>query len=215
MFLQSPTHPTDNTIQIFSTAVYYTIHRNNSFQPHKIQASLALRNTKLTFALVLSTATYLSMPKRMSLAQRELHNIVVLNQYSSKCFWVSSVILLVSRDTDTGNPNSRERNVTLSTTWTGLGMNPGLRGERPATNRLNHYLAMWCKRLDSRPGHFGTGKRTPGLKDGPDTVQKRNMSVPFLPVSERLPVLVLSIIIEETFFSPTFTGLHVNIKMHK
>jgi len=50
---------------------------------------------------------------------------------------------------------------------------------------------------------------TPGLKDGPDTVQKRKMSVPCLPISERLPILILSVIIEETFLSPTFTGLHV------
>jgi len=70
---------------------------------------------------------------------------------------------------------------------------------------------MWCEWLDSCPGHFGTRKRTPGLKDGPDTEQKRKMSVPCLPTSERLPILVLSIIIVETFLSPTFTGLHVGI----
>ena len=36
---------------------------------------------------------------------------------------------------------------TLSTrnpTWTDPGSNPGLRGERPATNRLSHSTAKWA-----------------------------------------------------------------------
>jgi hypothetical protein len=92
-----------------------------------------------------------------------------------------------------------------------MGLNPGLRGERPASNRLSHYLAVWCEWLGPCTGHFGTGKRGPGLKAGLDTVQKGKISVPRLPIGERLPVLVLSIIIEETFLSPTFTDLRVNI----
>jgi hypothetical protein len=31
---------------------------------------------------------------------------------------------------------------TLSTTWTHLGSNPGLRDERPANNRLSHGTAL-------------------------------------------------------------------------
>jgi hypothetical protein len=31
---------------------------------------------------------------------------------------------------------------TLSTTWIDPGANPGLRGERPATNRLSHGTAL-------------------------------------------------------------------------
>jgi hypothetical protein len=39
------------------------------------------------------------------------------------------------------------RSATLSTTnptWTDPGLNPGLRGERPATNRLSHGTAHIC-----------------------------------------------------------------------
>jgi hypothetical protein len=45
---------------------------------------------------------------------------------------------------DRGKPTTRRKtcpSATLSTTnltWTDLGSNPGLRGERPATNRLSH-----------------------------------------------------------------------------
>jgi hypothetical protein len=31
---------------------------------------------------------------------------------------------------------------TTNSTWTGLGSNPGLRGERPQTNRLGHGTAL-------------------------------------------------------------------------
>jgi hypothetical protein len=43
------------------------------------------------------------------------------------------------------NRSTREKtcpNATLSTTWTHLGSNPGLRGERPANNRLSHGTAL-------------------------------------------------------------------------
>jgi hypothetical protein len=48
------------------------------------------------------------------------------------------------KEIDRGKPTSRRKtcpSATLSTTnltWTDPGSNPGLRGERPATNRLSH-----------------------------------------------------------------------------
>jgi hypothetical protein len=33
--------------------------------------------------------------------------------------------------------------VTTNLTWTDPGSNPGLRGERPATNRLSHGTSLW------------------------------------------------------------------------
>jgi hypothetical protein len=52
-------------------------------------------------------------------------------------------------ETDRGKPKYSGKtcpSVTLSTTnptWTDPGSNPGLRGERPATNRLSHGTAEW------------------------------------------------------------------------
>jgi hypothetical protein len=39
---------------------------------------------------------------------------------------------------------------TINPTWTNLGSNPGLRGERPATNRLSHGKALinYCVNTD-------------------------------------------------------------------
>jgi hypothetical protein len=51
---------------------------------------------------------------------------------------------------DRGKPENSEKNnpsATLSTTnptWIGPGANPGLRGERPATNDLSHGTALRC-----------------------------------------------------------------------
>jgi hypothetical protein len=50
-------------------------------------------------------------------------------------------------DTDREKPKNSENysNATLSTTnstWTDPGAMPGLRGERPATNRLSHVMAI-------------------------------------------------------------------------
>jgi len=33
---------------------------------------------------------------------------------------------------------------TANPTWTDLGLNPGVRGERPATSRLSHDIAELC-----------------------------------------------------------------------
>jgi hypothetical protein len=36
-----------------------------------------------------------------------------------------------------------------------LGSNPGLRGERPATNRLSHGTACWCVVSQGKQSHIG------------------------------------------------------------
>jgi hypothetical protein len=49
---------------------------------------------------------------------------------------------------------------TTNPTWTELGSNPGLRGERPATNRLSHGTAFLPSRLSSSPDMLKTLTRT-------------------------------------------------------
>jgi hypothetical protein len=58
-------------------------------------------------------------------------------------------------DVDRGKPKNLEINLssatlsTINSTWTGPGANPGLRNERPSTNRLSHGTAE-CVRLLGR-----------------------------------------------------------------
>jgi hypothetical protein len=42
----------------------------------------------------------------------------------------------------TGENRSTRGKATTNPTWTGAESNPGLRGERPATNRLSHGTAQ-------------------------------------------------------------------------
>jgi hypothetical protein len=57
------------------------------------------------------------------------------------------------KEIDRGKPTIRRQtcpSATLSTTnvtWTDPGSNPGLRGERPATNRLSHGTALSLKQF--------------------------------------------------------------------